>query len=41
MWTRAKKVHIEKKTPSKKPTGPKTLQKPSGPGPTYGLPSST
>jgi len=41
MWARAKKTHIEKKLPSKKPTRPKTLQKPCGPGPTHGLSSST
>jgi len=28
MWVRAKKAYIEKKLPTKKPTGPKTLQKP-------------
>jgi len=41
MWTRAKKGHTEKKPPSKKPTGPKTLQKPCESGPTHGLSSST
>jgi len=41
MWVRAKKAHIEKKNPSKKPTWPKTLQKPCGSGPTHGLSSST
>jgi len=41
MWTRVKKAHIEKKPPTKKPTGSKTLQKPCGPGPTHGLSPST
>jgi len=41
MWTRIKKAHIEKKTPLKKPTGPKTLQKPCGSGSTHGLSSLT
>jgi len=38
---RAKKVHIKKKSPTKKSTGPKTLQKTCGPGPTNELSSST
>jgi len=41
MWARVKKAHIEKKPPTKKPTGPKALQKPCGPRPTHGLSSST
>jgi len=42
MWVRAKKAHIEKKkSPTKKLTGPKTIQKPCGPGPTNGLLSFT
>jgi len=41
MWARVKKAHIKKKPPTKKPTGPKTLQKSCGPGPTHGLSSST
>jgi len=41
MWTRVKKVHIEKKFPSKKSTGPKTPQKLCGSGSTHGLLSST
>jgi len=37
MWARAKKAHIEKKPPTKKPTRPKTLQNPVGQGQPMGF----
>jgi len=39
--TEPKKAHIEKNLPSKKFTGPKTLQKPYGSRPIHGFSSST
>jgi len=41
MWARAKMPTSKKKNSSKKPTRPKTPQKPNGSGPTHGLSSST
>jgi len=37
MWARAKKAHIEKKPPTKKPTGPKTYKSPVGQGQSMGF----
>jgi len=41
MWVRAKKAHIEKKSPSKKFTRPTTPPKPCKSGSTHVLSSST